>query len=69
MPENPKAGVIGSAICGFKCPGSPKVKADQRLPAQSVLSIEQQFWVCQTENDTFFGGIKAGGSLPSKRGV
>jgi hypothetical protein len=27
-----------------------------------VLSIEQEFWVCQEENDTIFGGfLKSGG--------
>ena len=29
-----------------------------RLPADTVLSIVLMFWVCQGENDTFFGGLK-----------
>ena len=40
-----------------------------RMPADAMLSIEQQFWLCQGENDTLFGGIKVSGLVVGGRFV
>jgi hypothetical protein len=52
------SGVSVPPINGFKGLRSQIDKVDDRLPAQTMLSIVRAFWVCQEENDTLLGVLR-----------